>query len=92
MPEAAKTAPYHRARVKHGRGRPGAVPAWKAYHGSWQALIAGHRRAIERRAYALYESRQGAQGDAESDWRQAEAEVIRSVLMGMTLGAKETAG
>jgi hypothetical protein len=55
-------------------------------------LIAGHRRAIERRAYALYESRRGAQGDAESDWRQAEAEVIRSVLMGMTLGAKETAG
>jgi hypothetical protein len=74
------------------RGRPGAVPAWEAYHGGWQALIAGHRRAIERRAYALYESRRGAQGDAESDWRQAEAEVIRSVLMGMTLGAKETAG
>ena len=68
------------------------MPAWEAYHGSRQVLIARHRRDIERRAYALYETRQGAQGDAESDWRQAEAEVIRSVLMGMELEANETAG
>jgi hypothetical protein len=74
------------------RGRPGAVPAWEAYHGSRQALIAGHRRAIERRAYALYERRQEAQGDAESDWRQAEAEVIQSVLMGIKPGANDTTG
>lgn len=31
---------------------------------------------IRNRAYELYESRAGAPGDPESDWYQAEAEII----------------
>lgn len=31
---------------------------------------------IRVRAYQLYESRNGAPGDAESDWYQAEAEIM----------------
>jgi atypical dual specificity phosphatase len=72
--------------------RPGAVPAWEAYRGSHQALVDEHWHAIECRAYTLYESRQGTPGDADSDWRQAEVEVIRSLLMGMDPDASEIAG
>ena len=50
-------------------GRPGAVPAWEAYHGCRGDLVARHGEAIEQRAYVLY--RQGVHGDAFSDWFQA---------------------
>jgi hypothetical protein len=33
------------------KGRPGAVPAWEAYHGRCQDLVGLQREAIERRAY-----------------------------------------
>ena len=36
------------------KGRPGAVPAWEAYHGCCQDLVTSHREAIERRVYELY--------------------------------------
>jgi len=61
------------------KGRPGAAPAWEAYHGCCQDLVTLHREAIERRAFELYQ--QGVNRDANSDWRQARAEVLRSCLM-----------
>ena len=62
------------------KGRPGAVPAWEAYHGCCEDLVALHRESIGHRAYELYES--GVNGDADADWRQAQAEVLHSVLVG----------
>ncbi len=59
-------------------GRAGAVPAWEAYHGCCEDLVARHREAIERRAYELYE--QGVHGDAHDNWWHAQAEVLRSAL------------
>lgn len=59
-------------------GRPGAVPAWEAYHGCREDLTERHRPAIERRAYALYEA--GVHEAAQADWDQARAEVLRDVL------------
>lgn len=63
-------------------GRPGAVPAWEAYHGCVADLVARHRGSIERRAYELY--RAGAYGNAEADWRHAQAEVLRAELVRMS--------
>lgn len=59
-------------------GRPGSVPAWEAYYGCCEDLVARHRKAIERRAYELYE--QGVHGNADADWFQAQAETLRSIL------------
>jgi len=64
------------------RGRPGAVPAWEAHHGCREDLVVRHRAPIEERAYALSQSRKAGSQDARADWREAEAEVIRSVLIG----------
>lgn len=64
-------------------GRAGAVPAWEAYHGCRQDLVACHREEIARRAYELYE--QGVHGDAHADWCQAEANVLRTVVVGRRL-------
>ena len=61
--------------------RPGAVPAWEAFHGCCEDLVNRHRDAIEQRAYALYE--EGVHQDAYADWQQAQAEVLRSVLWPM---------
>jgi hypothetical protein len=58
--------------------RPGAVPPWEAFHGCCEDLLSWHREAIEKRAYELHE--QGVHRDAEADWNQAQAEVIRSAL------------
>jgi atypical dual specificity phosphatase len=63
--------------------RPGAVPAWEAFHGCCEDLETRHREAIETRAYQLYQ--QGIYGDANADWRQARAEVLRSALSGYRL-------
>lgn len=59
-------------------GRPGSVPAWEAYYGCFEDLLARHREAIERRAYELYEL--GVHGNAYADWFQAQAEILRSML------------
>ncbi len=60
--------------------RSGAVPAWEAYRGCRRDLAKSHRSAIEMRAYELYE--QGVNKSADADWRQAESEVLRSLLLG----------
>jgi hypothetical protein len=62
------------------RGRPDAVPAWEAHHGCRQDLVGRYRPHIEERAYVLSQSRPTEHGDAQQDWRRAEAEVIRSAL------------
>jgi hypothetical protein len=63
------------------RGRPGAVPAWEAHHGCSEDLVVRYRPHIEERAYALSQARPRGYGDAQQDWRQAESEVIRTVLL-----------
>lgn len=59
-------------------GRPESVLAWDAYYGCIKDLVAHHRETIERRAYELYELR--VHGNADADWFQAQAEILRSVL------------
>lgn len=63
-------------------GRPGAVPAWEAYHGCVEDLTECHRGAIERRAYQFYES--GRYGSADADWEHALAEVLRAELLSIS--------
>jgi hypothetical protein len=58
--------------------RPGAVPAWEAFHGCCEDLAHRHRHRIEQRAYQLYE--QGIHGNADADWHHARCEVMRAVL------------
>jgi hypothetical protein len=60
------------------KGRPGSVPAWEAYYGCCKDLVERHRKAIEKRAYELYEL--GIHGDADTDWFLAQAEILRSML------------
>ncbi len=60
------------------KGRPESVTAWEAYYGCCEDLVARHRKAIERRAYELYEL--GVHGNANADWFQAQAEILRSML------------
>jgi hypothetical protein len=62
------------------RGRPGAVPAWEAHQGCQADLVERYRPRIEEWAYQLSQARPDGQRDARSDWLQAEAEVLRSVL------------
>jgi hypothetical protein len=63
-------------------GRPDAVPAWEAHHGCRADLVERHRARIEERAYALSQARPDGQGDAQSDWLQAEVEILRTLLLG----------
>jgi hypothetical protein len=63
------------------RGRPGAVPAWEAHHGCRADLVERHRPRIQERAYALAQARPHGQKDAQSDWLQAEVEVLRTLLL-----------
>lgn len=60
--------------------RPGAVPAWEAYAGCREDLVSRHRARIEARAHER--SLQSEDNSMESDWKQAEAEVLREVLTG----------
>ena len=62
------------------RGRPGAVPSWEAHHGCRADLVERYRPRIEERAYMLSQARRSQEGDAQSDWLQAEVDVLRSVL------------
>lgn len=58
--------------------RPNASPAWEAYHGARNDLVAKYRRDIEQRAYRLYEM-----GDRRSPfehWIEAEGQVLRTVI------------
>jgi len=59
-------------------GRPQSVPAWEAYYGCRDDLVARYREAVERRAYELYEL--GVHGNADADWFQAQTEILRSTL------------
>ena len=68
--------------------RTGAVPAWEAYHGCCEDLVARHREAIELRAYELYQH--GVNGDAHADWCQATAEVLRVVLIKRSIGISDS--
>jgi len=61
--------------------RPGAVPAWEAYLGCRDDLLARHRTRIEARAYELHEADRCR--DALENWSAAEAEVLRAVLTAM---------
>lgn len=61
------------------RGRPDAVPAWEAYHGCREDLVARYRQAIEVRAYVL--SQEEVNNNADRDWSQAESEVLRQMLL-----------
>jgi hypothetical protein len=58
--------------------RPGAVPAWEAYHGCRADLVASHRSRIEQLAYELHEA--DRLRTAFENWTAAEAEVLRAVL------------
>ena len=62
------------------RGRPGAVPAWEAHQGCRADLVERYRPRIEECAYQLSQARSG-DGDAQSDWLQAEVEVLRTALL-----------
>jgi hypothetical protein len=59
--------------------RPDSVPAWEAYHGCRRDLVESSRKAIERRAYELYQ--QGVNDSMHADWQQAEREVLRDELI-----------
>jgi len=63
-------------------GRPNAVPAWEAFHGCREDLIRKYRERIEQRAYELHELRAGSHGDSDTDWFDAEREILRSALIG----------
>jgi hypothetical protein len=58
--------------------RPGAVPAWEAYHGCREDLVTRHHAWIAQRAYELHEA--DRQRTALENWTAAEAEVLRVVL------------
>jgi hypothetical protein len=73
------------------QGRPGAVPAWEAYHGCGQDLLGAHRARIEQRAYELFRLRAGHHGDPQSDWLQAEREVRRTILLSLDQAARKPA-
>jgi hypothetical protein len=59
-------------------GRPDAVPAWEAYSGCVEDLVAVHKKAIENRADELHQI--GAHDNPQADWDRAKGEILRSVL------------
>jgi hypothetical protein len=70
-------SPERAIRLIHA-ARPGAVPAWEAWHGCRDDLVTRHRARIELRAYELHEADRGR--SAIGNWTAAEAEVLRAVL------------
>jgi hypothetical protein len=70
-------SPEYAIRLIHA-ARPGAVPAWEAYHGCHEDLVSKHRARIARRAYELYETNR--QRTEIENWTDAEADVLRAVL------------
>jgi len=63
------------------QGRPEAVPSPEAFDGFRQDLAARCHDRIAERAYELY-LQSAHSDDAEEDWRQAEAEIIRQIVLG----------
>ena len=49
-----------------------------ACYGCCEDLVARYREVIERRVYELYEL--GVHDDADADWFQSQAEILRSML------------
>ncbi len=62
--------------------RPGAVPSPEALAGGRGDLVAAHRAQIEARAWRIYRRRiaRRLRGDAETDWLEAERDVLRGAL------------
>jgi atypical dual specificity phosphatase len=60
------------------RARPGAVPAWEAYQGCHEDLVARYGARIARRAHELHEKDRRA--SALENWNTAESQVLQSVL------------
>ena len=58
--------------------RPGAVPAWEAYHGCREDLLRRHHARIAQRAYELHEA--DRQRSVFENWADAEAQVLSAVL------------
>ena len=63
------------------QGRPGAVPAWEAYHGCREELVMRNRARIETRAHERHEADRRC--SALENWTAAETEVLRAVLATM---------
>jgi len=61
------------------RGRPGAVPAWEAFHGACDDLENRYSDEIEMLAYRLYES--GQNNDPLMDWDQAKSDIFNKELL-----------
>ena len=61
-------------------GRPGAVPAWEAFHGADRDMEIRFRGDIEHRAFELFQA--GVHNDAPADWNHAKSEVIKVALAG----------
>jgi hypothetical protein len=61
--------------------RPGAVPAWEAYHGCRDDLLATQRHRVEKRAYEIFQG--GSRGSSQADWLQAESDVLRALILSM---------
>ena len=66
------------------RRRPCVAPNLEAYDGCHQDLVIKHQKEIEVNAWSLFQGRQATQrkGPSDSDWSQAEHEVIGSALGG----------
>lgn len=62
--------------------RPGAVPSPQALAGCRAELVTSHRAAIESEALRRYRARlsAGRDGDADTDWRVAEQQVLSREL------------
>ncbi len=61
------------------RQRSCIAPDWDSYFACRRDLSERYRQRIERRAWELYEG--GRFADPEADWRQAEAEILRSAIL-----------
>jgi hypothetical protein len=60
------------------RSRPQAEPSWEAFQGAREDLVNALRSHIHVRAYYLHQ--QHPENDADRNWLQAEADVIRNAF------------
>ena len=61
------------------RQRSCIAPDWDSYFACRRDLNEQYREPIERRAWELYKS--GIHADPNADWRQAEAEILRTAIL-----------
>jgi hypothetical protein len=66
------------------------VPAWEAYHGCRDDLLARQRHRVEKRAYEIFQG--GGRGSPQADWAQAESDVLRALILSMTESLAECRG